>query len=147
PYFEGIRRAIERGPGRDRIVQRIEYISDEDTEIYFKAADVLALPYRSVSQSGVLFLAYGFGLPVVASDVGSLREDIVGAETGFVCPPCDAGALASALETFFASDLFTDLHARRGAIQRYAAARYSWGQVAEATARVYAGLGSELAAS
>ena len=35
-----------------------------------KAADVIALPYKEIFQSGVLFLAYTFGLPVVATDVG-----------------------------------------------------------------------------
>ena len=56
---------------------RIESVPDAETELYFKAADVLALPYTHVFQSGVLFLGYNFGLPVIASDVASLREDVV----------------------------------------------------------------------
>ena len=35
------------------------------------------LPYTHIFQSGVLFLGYSFGLPVIASDVGSLREDVI----------------------------------------------------------------------
>ena len=42
------------------MIERIEYVPDEETEIYFKAADVLALPYAHVFQSGVLFLGYNF---------------------------------------------------------------------------------------
>ncbi len=57
--------------------ERIQFIPDEEMELYFKAADVLVLPYKEIFQSGVLFLAYSFGLPVVATDVGSFREDIV----------------------------------------------------------------------
>ena len=51
------------------MIQRIEYIPDEETEVYFKAADVLILPYVHVFQSGVLFLGYSFGLPAIAADV------------------------------------------------------------------------------
>ena len=49
---------------------RPEFIPDDETEIYFKAADVLVLPYRDIYQSGVLFLGHSFGLPVLAADVG-----------------------------------------------------------------------------
>jgi glycosyltransferase involved in cell wall biosynthesis len=52
-------------------------------EVYLKAADVMVLPYNEIFQSGVLFLGYSFGLPVIATDVGSFREEIVEGERGF----------------------------------------------------------------
>ncbi len=61
----------------DRLIAKIEYVPDEETELYFKAADVLILPYTHVFQSGVLFLGYSFGLPAIAADVGSLKEEII----------------------------------------------------------------------
>ena len=61
----------------DRVIAKIEYVPDEETELYFKAADVLILPYTHVFQSGVLFLGYSFGLPAIAADVGSLKEEII----------------------------------------------------------------------
>jgi glycosyltransferase involved in cell wall biosynthesis len=120
-----------------RVVRRIEYVPDEDTEVYFKAADLLALPYTHVFQSGVLFLGYNFGLPVVASDVASFREDIVEGTTGFVCPPHDHVALAQAIETFFTSGLYHELPERRTAIRRFASERYSWTTVGSITRSVY----------
>ena len=69
---------------QNQIIERIEHIPDEEVELYFKAADVLIVPYVHIFQSGVPFLAYSFGLPVIATDVGSLREDIVEGRTGFV---------------------------------------------------------------
>ena len=108
--------------------------------MYFKAADVLALPYRHIFQSGVLFFGYSFGLPVVAADVGALREDIIEGKTGFLCRPCDPVDLAKAIETYFESDLFKDLNARRREIQEYAKARHSWDLVVERTRDVYAQL-------
>ena len=74
---------------------RAEYIPDDETELYFKAADVLVLPYRHIYQSGVLFLGYSFGLPVLAADVGALKEEIVEGKTGFVFKPEDSVDLAS----------------------------------------------------
>jgi len=70
-YWLDIQKTIEDGPCSGQIIQRIEFVPDEQTELYFKAADITVLPYTEVFQSGVLFLAYSFGLPVIASDVGS----------------------------------------------------------------------------
>jgi glycosyltransferase involved in cell wall biosynthesis len=125
---------------RGQILQRLEFIPDEDTELYFKAADVLALPYTEIFQSGVLFLAYTFGLPVVVTDVGSFREDIVEGETGFICRPRDAADLADTLEAYFRSDLFANLERRRPDIQAFVSQRHSWTAVSEATRGVYARL-------
>ena len=86
---------------RDRIIERIEYIPDEETELFFKAADVLVLPYTRIFQGGVLFLGYGFGLPVIASNVGSLREEIVEGKTGFVFKARDSSDLAGIIGKYF----------------------------------------------
>ena len=92
----------------------------------------------------MLFLGYSFGLPVIATDVGSLREDIVEGETGFLCRPCDPAGLAKTIETYFESDLFKSLSSRRQKIRDYASKRHSWDAVAEMSRRVYAELGSDL---
>ena len=137
-YMDEIQRKISDSPARHQILQRIEFIPDEETELYFKAADVLALPYTHIFQSGVLFLAYSFGLPVVASDVGSFREDIVEGKTGFVCKPRDPADLARALEVYFESDLFKTLDRARIEIRDSACVRHSWKVVATMTRNVYA---------
>jgi glycosyltransferase involved in cell wall biosynthesis len=137
-YWQGIEERISALGLDARVTKRIEYVPDAETEVYFKAADLLVLPYTHVFQSGVLFLGYNFGLPAVAADVGALKEEIVEGETGFVCPPVDATALAEAINRFFRSDLFRDLGARRAAIRAYACERYSWAKVARISRGVYA---------
>jgi D-inositol-3-phosphate glycosyltransferase len=136
-YLEEIQRMISRDAHRARVIEKIGYIPDEETELYFKAADVLALPYTQVSQSGVLFLGYSFGLPVIAADVGSLGEEIVDGRTGFLCKPCDPIELANTIETYFESDLFKGLNSRRQDIRAYANERHSWDAVGETTRKVY----------
>lgn len=123
-----------------QVTQKFEFIPDEQTELYFKASDVSVLPYTQVFQSGVLFLSYSFGLPVIASEVGSFKEDIIEGETGFACRSCDTNALAAAIEKYFESDLFRGLDRRRRQIQDYANQRHSWKAVSEKTRQIYAQL-------
>jgi glycosyltransferase involved in cell wall biosynthesis len=121
-------------------VLRSEFIPDDQTEIYFKAADVLVLPYRNIYQSGVLFLGHSFGLPVLAADVGSLKDDIVEGKTGFVFNSEDPVDLASTIENYFANDLYANLSNRRQEIRDYATERHSWDTVGQVTMKVYANL-------
>ncbi len=139
-YWKQIQQAIACSGIGDRIIQRIEYIPDELTELYFKAADVLILPYAHVFQSGVLFLAYSFGLPVIAADVGSLKDEIIEGQTGFVFKPRDSSDLARKTDEYFDSGLFHNLETRRAQIREYANERYSWNQVAAITMTVYSNL-------
>ncbi|MBV9106118.1 MAG: glycosyltransferase family 4 protein [Verrucomicrobia bacterium] len=136
-YWDQVQRLISRVGLRSNVIERIEYIPDEETEIYFKAADVLALAYTHIFQSGVLSLGYNFGLPVVASDVGSFKEDIVEGRTGFVCRPMDSEDLARAIREYFESDLYRELETRRQEIREFACERYSWTKVAAITRNVY----------
>jgi glycosyltransferase involved in cell wall biosynthesis len=139
-HWREIQDSIKRKEIGDRVIQEARFIRDEETEIYFKAADVLVLPYSQVFQSGVLFLAYSFGLPVIATDVGSLRDDIVEGRTGYVCQPCDAMDLAKSIERYFASDLFKTLERRRAEIKAFAGMRNSWELVGDKTCEIYAQL-------
>ena len=136
-YWKQIHQRIARSGIRDRVIERIEYIPDEETELFFKAADVLILPYTRVFQSGVLFLGYSFGLPAIASDVGTLKEEIIEGQTGFVFKPQDSSDLASKIDKYFRSELFRDLETRRAEIKAYANERYSWDKVAAVTTSVY----------
>jgi glycosyltransferase involved in cell wall biosynthesis len=139
-YWAGIQRTITRTGTRRHIIERAVYIPEEEVEVYFKGADVLVLPYRHIFQSGVLFLGYSFGLPVIATDVGSLKEDILEGKTGFTCRPEDALDLAKAIEKYFSSSLFRELERRRQDIRNHANERYSWAKVGEKTRRVYSEL-------
>jgi glycosyltransferase involved in cell wall biosynthesis len=136
-YWAGLLAKINASPVRDKIILKIEYVPDAETEIYFKAADVLILPYTHIFQSGVLFLGYNFGLPAIAADVGALKDDIVEGQTGFVFQPRDAAELARVIEKYFASGLFADLARRRQEIRDFANERYSWNKVARLTMEVY----------
>jgi len=139
-YWSGIQEAIREDVKRGRVLLRADYIPDDETEVFFKAADVLVLPYRYIYQSGVLFLGYSFGLPVLAADVGSLKDEIVEGKTGFVFRPEDPIDLAKVIERYFASDLYADIDIRRQEIRDYAREKHSWDVVGQATMSQYADL-------
>jgi glycosyltransferase involved in cell wall biosynthesis len=137
-YWQGVLQKLQPFVDRGRAILDIRFIRDETVEFYFKAADVLVLPYREIFQSGILFLGYRFGLPAIAADVGSLRHDIVEGRTGLVCRPDDSAELARTIDRYFSSDLFTNLDSRRQDIRAFTNAHHSWATVAELTREVYA---------
>jgi D-inositol-3-phosphate glycosyltransferase len=136
-YWKGIQKQIADHGLASRVITRIEFIPDDATELYFKGADVLVLPYAEVFQSGVLVLAYRFGLPVIAADVGSFRDEVVEGETGYIFRAKDAEDLARTIERYFSSALYRELEQRRSQIKGYAGERYSWAKVGEVTQKVY----------
>jgi D-inositol-3-phosphate glycosyltransferase len=139
-YWKAIREQIREDVQRGQVLLRADFIPDDETEVYFKAADAVILPYRNIYQSGVLFLGQSFGLPTLAADVGSLKDDIVEGKTGFAFRPEDPADLARAIEQYFASDLYANLNSRRREIRDYATQRHSWEVVGQMIMGVYASL-------
>ncbi|MEO1627261.1 MAG: glycosyltransferase [Bacteroidota bacterium] len=90
-YYEDIIR--EEGI-EDKTTLINQFIDNEKIEPYFKAADMVCLPYNSASQSGILMIAYGFNIPVVVNDVGGLSELVVEGKTGTVIPNNSPAAIA-----------------------------------------------------
>ena len=111
------------------------YIPTQDVWRHYLSADVVALPYRRITQSGVLFSAMANGVPVVVSDVGGPPEVVRTTGCGWVVPPEDPAALA---ETLLAALGNAGQLRRRGAAGRAAATgAYSWHGIAAKTLAVY----------
>ncbi len=119
-----------------RVVVREGFLDMSEAAKLFAAADTVALPYPSASQSGVLLLAYGFHRPVVAYPVGGLLEAVIDGETGWVCERPDVDALVEALAASI--DAGRDECLRRGdAGARLALERFSWPAIARRTEELY----------
>ena len=88
----------------DCIDFRFEFIPDDKVKYYFSAADLIVLPYRSASQSGIVPIAYHFDKPVIVSNVGGLPEVVEVGESGFVCEPTP-NDLSKSIINFFDHDL------------------------------------------
>jgi glycosyltransferase involved in cell wall biosynthesis len=82
-----------------------QFVPNEDVAKYYQAADVVILPYRSATQSGILNVAYGFYKPVIVTDVGGLAEFVDEGKTGFVVKPNSPATIAEGVNKFL---LFRD---------------------------------------
>jgi len=86
----------------DAVTIRDAFCPNDRVGAYFAAADVVVLPYRSATQSGIIQVAYALGVPVITTDVGGLGEVVNNGETGLTVPPEDSDAIARAVEQYYA---------------------------------------------
>jgi glycosyltransferase involved in cell wall biosynthesis len=139
-YGEELKSQAKKKIPEKNMLLRLQFIPINEVEAYFAAADCVVLPYKKIYQSAVIFLAYRFGLPIVATDIGSFREDIIEGVTGFICKPDDANDMAVKLRMFFDSDLFGQRENIRKKIIEYAEQKYSWLDIGKQTYEVYTDL-------
>ena len=83
----------------DRIVWKTEFVPDHEVRYYFAAADLIAQPYKSATQSGVTQIAYHFQKPMLVTRVGGLAEIVPDGRVGYVVEP-EPRAIAAALQAF-----------------------------------------------
>jgi len=79
------------------------YIGDDEVPLFFSAADVCVLPYRSATQSGITAIALHFEVPVVATPVGGLAESIERPGIGLMAREVSSQALAETIRGLFAA--------------------------------------------
>lgn len=75
----------------------LKSVPDEQLQIYFNASDICVLPFARVLNSGSLLMAMSFGMPVVASKMGSIPE-IVFPESSVLFAPESPNGLRVALD-------------------------------------------------
>lgn len=124
--------AAARAKSRVRFVPR--YVSDAELATILRRAEIVALPYRDVEQSGVLYAALAFGRAIVASDVGGFTE-VAARGAAQLVPPGDKRALAEALTELIADPASRERLAE-GA-RAAAAGPYSWDAIAASTIELY----------
>jgi glycosyltransferase involved in cell wall biosynthesis len=118
--------------GTVRFVPR--FVEESEIPAFFRRADVVALPYREIDQSGVLYTALAFGKPIVVSSVGGFEE--VAARGAARAVRANAPVeLAAAIQ-----ELIDDPEQCRRlatAARDAAAGPYSWASIAEQTLTLY----------
>jgi glycosyltransferase involved in cell wall biosynthesis len=87
-----------------KIMERVkvinQFVPNEEVAKYFLASDVVVLPYRSATQSGILNVAYGFNKPVIVTNVGGLAEFVIEGKTGFVIKPDSEDEIVKGYEEY-----------------------------------------------
>lgn len=103
--FEKYQELINSGGQKHRIHLFNKYIGDEKVPQFFSAADVCVLPYKSATQSGITSISYHFDLPIIATDVGGLKETIEHMKTGLIVDQPEVIAISESVNQYFKNDL------------------------------------------
>ena len=118
-----IRRRIERCGLEERIL----FVDPQPHQLlptYYQAADACLVPSRSESFGLVALEAAACGLPVIASNVGGLRDNVVDGVTGLLVNERDPAEFAAAIDNLLEHQELRRLMGRRG-VER--ASLNSWG--------------------
>jgi glycosyltransferase involved in cell wall biosynthesis len=117
-------------------VRFIGYVPQQKTAAWYRSADVFALSSDFDNSPNVVLEAMACGLPIVATDVGGLREYVTPPANGLLTPKGDADLFAAALREFLDDD---DLARATGRFnRREAVSRFSWAVSAARMREVYA---------
>jgi D-inositol-3-phosphate glycosyltransferase len=128
-------RRIDRISVDDSIVFRADFIPTEEVAAYFISCDVVILPYKEIDHSGIVHLAYSFGRPLIATDVGDFSEVIENRKSGYLPRENSAECLSETiLEAFSNRASLEDMgkYARQ-----LSETKYSWLEVAKKTRDLY----------
>jgi glycosyltransferase involved in cell wall biosynthesis len=123
------------GPLRDRVPGALGFVPHDELQRLYGRAAVVACPSRREGFGVACLEAMAHGRPVVATNVGGLRDLVVDGETGLLVPARNGEALRNALER-----LLGDRELRRTlglAGRERALERFSWDVVTDATLAAY----------
>ena len=91
------RRRIHQYGLADKVRLEDRYIPNSEVADYFAAADLVVLPYRRATQSGVAALARAMRRPVLSTRTGAIPESVREGVDGWLVEPGNAAALAERL--------------------------------------------------
>jgi len=103
--FEKYAELIKTSKAANRIHLHNQYIPDSDVSFYFSASDACILPYKNATQSGITAVSNHFSLPIIATDVGGLKETISHLKTGIIVNEPKTDLISEAIQYYFAHNL------------------------------------------
>lgn len=115
----------------DRIKVHLEYVQDNDMQLYMNSADVTVFPYTDILTSGSVLLAMSFGKAIIVPQIGCISETL-DAQGAFLYDPNDVNGLLQAMQNALPTNLST-----MGQHNRVSAENFSWKRIAQMTFEVY----------
>jgi D-inositol-3-phosphate glycosyltransferase len=126
------------------VLLRLGTIDPEETNSWYRAADVVVLPYREITTSGVLRYAFSSGCAVVATDVGEHASLVEHMGNGVLVPPQAPPALSDAIVHLLEHPAERTAMAVRALDA--ARERLSWAPVGVAAAALYTAIAARASA-
>ncbi len=99
---------IEKYNLQDYFIFNNTFVSEDKLKKYFLSSDLVVLPYKKSTQSGVLSLSMNFNIPALVSSNGGLKDYIINNKTGFISSlnPYDLSAI---IEKYFSDNLYKSM--------------------------------------
>jgi len=133
-YLEEIQEHIAAS-GASNIRTRLRFLPENELIQLIASADLLAYPYRRITQSGALLAGMSAGQAIVASSVGGLRETLQDGKTARLVEPNDSEELADAITHLLRNPDERDQlgNTARAVVEE----QYSWRAIAKKTTQCY----------
>jgi glycosyltransferase involved in cell wall biosynthesis len=110
--------------------------TNEEAIHLIQECDMVVLPYRSGSQSGVPMTVFAFNKPIIASDLPSFKDVIDHMETGVLVDDLNAKSLATSIELLLKNKELNEIMAKN-IKKKYGEGEFSWNYIAEKTLSFY----------
>jgi len=137
--FDRYQELIDRLGLADRVRTRPQFVDETVKVTLYAAADLVMLPHRDPSQSGMGCEALALGKPMIATDRGGLPDLIEEGRNGYLVPAMDPPAMARAILTFFGQPR-QQQQAMGQASRRLGLERFDWRVIARKHVELYRAL-------
>lgn len=95
---------INQLPSNITLIKDFNFIDESKISLYFNIADIVILPYKRISHSGILHLAYSFSKPVLVTNVGDFDEFVENFKSGLIVD-ANSESIKNAIENILAYNL------------------------------------------
>ena len=136
--FDIYQEIIDRENLNENCIIHNKYILSEDVAHYFCSSDLSVLPYKRISQSGVLMMAMSYNSPVLTSDLLPFRELITDNETGFLFESENVKSLSDKIISIFKDKSFVSKVRVKG--MNLIQTEYNWNRLGALSKEVYQSL-------
>jgi D-inositol-3-phosphate glycosyltransferase len=113
------------------VIERTNFIPNNEVSRYFCSADLVVQPYKTATQSGVTQIAYHFNKPMIVTNVGGLPEMIPDGKVGYVVN-AESISIAEALINFYSLKKETEFSNNASEEKK----KYSWNSMIETIAEL-----------
>ena len=99
---------------QSHVISHIRYIKNEEVDYYFKASDIVVLPYSEIYQSGVLLMAMSYKKPVIVSNIPGMTELISHGKNGLIFNNGDNSELSNCIAQLLSNKDLSEKLANEG---------------------------------
>lgn len=129
-----VRSIVEKEGVYDLVDLNFGFIPVEEIEYFYMASDIVVLPYKKVSESGVVRFAQTCGKPVVCSDLEEFKDTVFCGETGYLFKTGDQADLALQIKTALSNERYLQVGENA---KRLMKDRYSWDKIGVVMTSIY----------